>query len=123
MSFGLDVKRFSAKAANRAREVADLATHLAWESIVEGSPITGAPGQPVDAGALKGSWTENYGKLKNEILQNNPPLIYAPMIEDGTRAGRALTLRSQVGGFHSLALTRIAWGKLVDEAVRRTSTP
>lgn len=116
MSFGLDVKRFSEKAMNHARKIADRATEMAYSSIVEGSPLTGAPGQPVDTGALKGSWIIQFGPLRNEISSH---LIYAPMIEDGTRAGRALVLRSQVGGFHSLALTRIAWSKIVDEATRQ----
>lgn len=116
MSFGLDVKRWSEKAANRARAIADQATVLAHQSIVEGSPLTGAPGQPVDTGALRASWVIEFGPLRNTVTS---PLIYAPMIEDGLREGRALMLRSKVGGFHSLALTRIAWGRLVEEATRQ----
>lgn len=113
MSFGLDVKRFSEKAANNARKIADRSTEIAFGSIVEGSPLTGAPGQPVDTGNLKASWEIVFGPLRNEITTN---VVYAPIIEDGTRAGRALVLRSQVGGFHSLALTRTAWGKIVAQA-------
>lgn len=116
MSFGLDVKRFSDKVEGYRRAIAERATEIAFASIVEGSPITGAPGQPVDTGNLKGSWAIVRGPLVNLITT---PVIYAPQIEDGTRAGRALTLRSQVGGFHSLALTRVAWPRIVQAAAEQ----
>jgi hypothetical protein len=115
MSFGLDVKRFGAKVEQRIRDVADRSTQLAYESIVQGSPITGAPGQPVDTGNLKASWQIVEGPLRNEITTN---VVYAPQIEDGSRAGRALVLRSQVGGFHSVMLTRVSWGRIVEQATK-----
>lgn len=118
MSFGLDVKRFSAKVEQRIRDVAERSTEIAFASIVEGSPLTGAPGQPVDTGNLKASWQIVRGPLRNDITTN---VVYAPIIEEGTRAGRALVLRSAVGGFHSLALTRISWGKIVEEARRQVA--
>lgn len=113
MGFGLDVKRFSNKVEERVRRVQERSTQLVYESIVEGSPITGAPGQPVDTGNLKSSWQIVFGPLRAEITTD---VVYAPIIEDGTREGRALTLRSHVGGFHSVALTRVSWGRIVDVA-------
>lgn len=115
MSFGLDIKRFNAKVQQRLADIAERSTEIVYQSIVEGSPITGAPGQPVDTGNLKASWQIVRGPLRNEVTSN---VVYAPIIEEGTRGGRALTLRSQVGGFHSVALTRIAWGRIVEQATR-----
>jgi hypothetical protein len=86
-----------------------------YGSIVEGSPITGAPGQPVDTGNLRASWIRETGPTRTTITTNT---IYAPQIEDGTREGRALTLRSKVGGFHSVKLTVAAFNALVANVVK-----
>ncbi|HTG26119.1 MAG TPA: hypothetical protein VK681_39340 [Reyranella sp.] len=139
MGFGDDLARFQAKVEHRALDVHNRVCELAFQSIVNGSAITGAPGQPVDTGFLKGSWHNLIlGPLARQIVTN---AIYAPDIEDGARKGRAargigegdsqdlvgepdieLHLRSQVGGFHSVKLTRLGWEKLVAQAVREVDT-
>lgn len=111
MGFSDDVRRFQSKVDVRTKAIHDGVCDLAFSSIVEGSPVTGAPGQPVDTGNLKSSWQNKIeGPLEREIVTN---VVYAPYIEDGFGRG-PLTLRSQVGGFHSVKLTRAAWQKIVD---------
>lgn len=115
MSFKSEVLAFTAKVDRRAVAVHNKVADLAFGSIVEGSPITGAPGQPVDTGYLKGSWQNIIeGPLTRAIVT---PTLYAPEIELGIRNGRLLTLRSQVGGFRSVMLTRAGWRSIVAVAV------
>jgi hypothetical protein len=117
MSFADDIRRFNVKVDKRAKALHDGVSDLAFSSIVEGSPVTGAPGQPVDTGNLKGSWQNIIeGPLTRFIVTN---VIYAPIIEDGTRGGRTLTLRSRVGGWHSVKLTRAAWARMVEFVTQR----
>jgi hypothetical protein len=83
MGFRDDIRGFIAEVqvADRATFVA--AASLALESIVEGSPFTGAPGQPVDTGALKASWHLDFTESQAAITT---PLGYAPVIEDDLRS-------------------------------------
>ena len=117
MSFSGDVARFNANFSRRARDIHNNVSDAAYSSIVEGSPVTGAPGQPVDTGNLRGSWQNIIdGPLLRRIVTN---VLYAPYIEEGTSRGRAMVLRSQVGGFRSVALTRAGWQALVAEATAK----
>lgn len=113
MSFASDVAKFQRKVEQRGRDLHNGVCDLAFSSIVEGSPVTGAPGQPVDTGYLKGSWQNIIeGPLTRQIVTK---AAYAQNIEDGTsRFGRPLTLRSQVGGWYSVRLTRAAWTRVVE---------
>jgi hypothetical protein len=87
-----------------------------YESIVVGSPVTGAPGQPVDTGALRASWQLTFPKrTRAEIMTRQ---VYAAAIEDGVGRHGPLTLRSQVGGFHSVKLTIGNFDLLVEDVVR-----
>ena len=86
------------------------------ESVVEGSAVTGSPGQPVQSGNLKGSWIESFsGEWQWQTATNT---VYAPAIEEGEGPYGPMTLRSEVGGFHSVKLTRAGFGDLVDGVVR-----
>ncbi len=87
-------------------------------SIVEGSAITGAPGQPVDTGNLKASWHLGFESATSALISTN--VEYAPYIEDGIGRG-PMTLRSAVGGFHSVALTRMGFQKIVDSEVAKVA--
>lgn len=80
--------------------------HLA-KSILYGSAVTGAPGQPVDTRRLLESWRIQRGDESFRIFTN---LFYAPIIEDNRRGAQ---LRSKVGGFHSLKLTRAGYKAVV----------
>ena len=81
-------------------------------SIVEGSAITGAPGQPVDTGALRASW---YRLIQpDDVIAWASDLDYAPVIEDNLDNA---TLRSPVGGFHSVKMTIAGFPGIVALAV------
>lgn len=112
MSFREQITAFAKKVDGRNRRLMVGIVNEVERSIKFGSEITGAPGQPVDTGNLLNSWStfwETPG-IAASIITN---CIYAPDIEDGTRNGRAMTLRSQVGGFHSVKLTRVAFPRII----------
>jgi len=93
--------------------VVEAATDLVFESVVEGSALTGAPGQPVESGKTKGSWKKDLPEpLVGEVYSD---WFVARFVEEG----QGMTVRSATGGFHSVKLTRAAFPNIVDEAVKR----
>ena len=80
-----------------------------YRSITVGSPLTGAPGQPVKSSALLKSWRRLSQEDRRRVLIVSN-LIYAPIIEDNWRGAR---LRSSVGGFHSVKMTKAAFPLIV----------
>lgn len=82
----------------------------ALRSIVEGSELTGAAGQPVDTGFLRASWQVTFDGGSATIGSN---AAYAEPIEDGTGKHGPLTLRSKVGGFHSVKTTVANFDRIV----------
>lgn len=119
MSFASDLKSFVVRTESRLPEVVAATGVLALESIKVGSPITGAPGQPVDTGALRNSWQLEMESPLRALVSTN--IEYAPAIEEGIGPHGAMTLRSAVGGFHSRSKTIAGGQRLVDEAVRRVT--
>lgn len=125
MSFAAQVRAWAEQAERRSQQVfLDVATET-LRSVQEGHPATGAPGQPVGqgypghvGGTLRNSWTLLFRGPHTALISTN--VIYAPGIEEGIsqRTGRALTLRSSVGGFHSVALTKANFRALVEYVVR-----
>jgi hypothetical protein len=113
--FGRELRSFSVKAERVTRATFVRCTTEVQRSLVEGSPLTGAPGQPVDTGTLRASFIPRFNSLTD--WQITTPLVYAPYIEDGVRPdGVTLSLRSVVGGFHSAKLTRAGWPQIVKAA-------
>lgn len=120
MSAAGEVARFRERAIARARAVFHESVFSAHRSIVQGSPLTGAPGQPVQYGALRQSW-------QIEILSPTASRIgsrmkYARSIEDGVsyaHGGIPLTIRSKVGGTHSVQKTVANFDRIVSDAVSR----
>ena len=92
---------FSQLMASTTREVK--------RSVVEGSEITGAAGQPVDTGHLRASYHDEFESPTEWVLGTNAD--YAEEIENNERGAQ---LRSEVGGFHSIAKTRSGWQDIVD---------
>lgn len=105
----------------------------AHNSIVNGSPVTGSPGQPVGqygpgyhqgevGGTLKSSWQLRFpSKDVAEITTN---LVYAPHNEYGvTEDGRPYRQRSSVGGRFSLALTIAGMDRIVDVEANKLMRP
>jgi hypothetical protein len=109
MSFEQDMARFLSKVHSRERTLYRRCCEHVAMSVINGSPITGAPGQPVALGHLKRSWKYRIqGKRRFRIESDSP---YAGVIEDNRRGAR---LRSKVGGFHSVKLTKLGWKRIVD---------
>lgn len=122
MSFDTDLKAFTRKVSKRQRDIFVGCATEVHKSVVEGSAITGAPGQPVDVGNLKTSFTPDF--LSRWLWQDTTNANYARSIEagiqapytraDGTKVTPGpMTLLSKVGGFHSVALTRAGWQRIV----------
>jgi hypothetical protein len=111
MSFSGDLLRFRLKTEKRANAVFVNVAALTKASITDGSPVTASPGQPVDTGFLKNSWQLTFPAPNvAEIVTN---CEYARAIEDNTRGA---TLRSKVGGFHSVKYTVAGFSRLVEAA-------
>lgn len=119
MTFSEDIRRFNLKVERLTHEVFASEAGIVAEtmnSIVFGSPLTGAPGQPVDTGRLRASWQAEFPDETTAIISTNVP--YAPIIEENIRGAQ---LRSAVGGFHSVKLTILGFQRIVDNVVTRLS--
>jgi hypothetical protein len=130
MSFGDDLMRWNAKIQAQSKAVFAGTVARAHGSIVDGSSVTGSPGQPVGqygpgyhegdvGGELKSSWqTEFLAPWVAQVVTNNP---YARSNEDGIArpGGGPYTQRSTVGGRHSVKITALGIQKLVDAEVRK----
>lgn len=115
MSYADDIRRIVRRFERLPFDVyVSLATKV-HASVKEGSATTGAPGQPVDTGALRDSWILRIWRTEAEITTNKD---YAAAIEDGVGPHGPLTLRSAVGGFHSVKATIAGADLLQEEAVR-----
>jgi hypothetical protein len=128
MGFGDDLQSFATKVDGRLRDVFVGAVGDVHESITEGSEVTGAPGQPVDEGNLIGSWQPTFPE--DLVGQVATGVEYARSIEEGqqppytTERGtevtpRAMVFRSEIGGAHSVRMTRVNWDRIVEDATRR----
>ena len=111
MSFRSDLERHKRNTRARLRQTFVAATEEVHKSITIGSAITGAPGQPVDTGQLRGSWVPRF--LGPWQWRDTTNTVYAPGIEDGIGPHGQITLRSSVGGFHSVKMTRTGWPSIV----------
>lgn len=94
------------------REVAE----LALDYIVNGSPVTGAPGQPEDL--RQGQWS--ISETGPDTTTVGTADSSAPAVEDGISriTGGPVTLNSPIGGFHSVMLTHQNAEPLIKAAVR-----
>lgn len=117
MSFTSDLQAFERQTLQRLEDMHVTTVTDVHESVTEGSPVTGAPGQPVDVGTLKGSWTIDF--VSKWIGQTTTNVIYALPIEEGVGEHGPLTLRSEVGGFHSVKMTVANFDQLVEDVRRR----
>lgn len=120
MSFASDLAAFSGKLQKRANDVFVGTAIAVKDSVVNGSPITGAPGQPVDTGALKNSWQLTFESPTSALVASGGDGVesYNRVIEDNLRGAK---LRSAVGGFHSVALTVAGFDKLVAAEVAKVN--
>lgn len=113
------IEDFEAKVQKR---IVQLHARLAFamrDSVVDGSSVTGAPGQPVDTGNLRASWQLTFPSPLLARLVSSA--TYAEAIENGVGPHGPMILRSEVGGFHSVKMTRSAFPKLTDRIVREVA--
>lgn len=126
MSFADDLARFSVKVSTRSRDVFVGTVMAALASVQDGSPVTGAPGQPVDTGNLRGAWQSdvqgNVGIVACNAVGGRGVDVtpYAEQIEDGisARSGQPIHFRSERGGAHSVRQTVAGMGRLVESVAR-----
>lgn len=132
------VAAFRQKVKASQQAILEEVGRLAYQSIVDGSPLTGAPGQPVDEGELRASWKLEIGRGEVSVTTHLGGKAWAiehgvrRVLRRGTPKSRRsrrwqlkkfgtrvrLHVRSGRGGFHSVAQTRAGMQRLVDEAVR-----
>lgn len=118
LNFATALLKFSEKVKRQNKEIFDEAVDIILTSITVGSPITSAPGQPVDTGALLASWKRvDLSPSKAQVISEGLP--YTIGIEDGVGPNGPINLRSAVGGWHSVKMTRAAWHPIVQHAVDR----
>jgi hypothetical protein len=119
MSFADDLRRFVLRTqVRRQTTYVGLATRVHRSIVGDGTPdpVTTAPGQPVDTGFLRDSFTLAIGPSEATIQTN---VAYAPPIEDGVSAGGTpITFKSAVGGAHSVKLTIAGASALQADVVR-----
>ena len=96
MTFSADVGRFIEKVRKRGDALFVNTVSAVETSIKAGSPITGAPGQPVQTGALLNSWHTTFNGPVAEVSTN---IAYAEDMEDNPRG---VTLKSEEGRHHSV---------------------
>jgi hypothetical protein len=113
-TFGDDLTKFSVKTGRLEQDVFVGCTEEVHRSIVEGSEITGAPGQPVDTANLRNSWTPQF--LDANTWQDTTHVEYAEYVEDNVRG---VTFKNH--GPHSVKLTRVGFPKIVEVVTRRVN--
>lgn len=117
--FALDMAAMGASLRADVDKMFDDSVNLAAESIVNGSAITGAPGQPVEEDVLRKSWvTDKLSPTHATVTTDNP---YAESNEDGiARPGMGpYRLLSPTGGRWSISKTVAGWGRIVDAAIAK----
>ncbi|HEY4306559.1 MAG TPA: hypothetical protein VGM82_18935 [Gemmatimonadaceae bacterium] len=106
MGFRDDWARMSRRAMDDVQTVFVNSASHAYESIVNGSPVTGAPGQPVDTGRLRASWQLEF--LDANTAKISTKLSYAEAVENKWRGA---SFKNH--GPHSVKLTEAGFAQIV----------
>lgn len=118
MSIGGDLEAFLAKLERRKTALFVNTTSHVEMSIKSGSEVTGAPGQPVASGNLLNSWHTEI--VSPTLAETTTACPYAPSVENAEREdGTPIQFRSEVGGAHSVKLTRAGWPRIVDHEAEK----
>jgi hypothetical protein len=113
VSFERDLARFVKKVYDRHETLHNRVVDHVGRSIRFGSATTGAPGQPVKSGKLLASWYARHnGRWMVHWVSN---IRHARAIEHNLRGAQ---LRSKVGGFHSVKLTRAGFTRIVQTELK-----
>ena len=119
--FNREINDWLNKVDGRKRALFVNVASAVQESVRSGSQVTSAPGQPVATGNLKTSWNLEFESATTALISTN--VEYAPPIEAGVGPYGPLTLRSEVGGFGSVKLTRTGFQRLVNDEARKLGAP
>lgn len=112
ISFGTTIRKFSRKAKFDTVETYMGTTDEIHRSIVFGSEITNAPGQPVATANLRDSWIpEHTGPMQ---WQDTTKVDYAQHVEDNVRG---VTFKNH--GPHSVKLTKAGYKNIVEHVLRQ----
>lgn len=117
MSFESEIEAHKRRRDERLRRIGIECAEEVARSVVEGSELTGAPGQPVQLGTLRGSWVSAW--VSRTLWRIVTKLVYAPVIETLEGKYGPITIRSPVGGGHSVAKTRTGWQNIVKAVAAR----
>ena len=112
------IDAFERKIEKRTKEIFVKTTEELRDSMVFGSAVTGAPGQPVDTSNLKNDWLAGAKFAGAWFWRMTTNVEYAQAIEEGVGPSGPMQLQSPVGGFHSRKMTVAGFQKLVDKVVR-----
>lgn len=124
--FSDGLRDFGAELEEWVKDVRIKSAEEVHRSIVHGSEITGAPGQPVGGnpahyprgyvgGTLLNSWQLEHGE---DVSESSTNVVYAPGIEDGVGPHGPITIRSEVGGTGSVAATVSGFDRIVDHVAK-----
>ena len=121
-SFSDDIKAFTAKVEAKTQTIFVNTVAAAKDSIVLGSPITGAPGQPVAFGTLRASWNTEFELPTSARITTN--LGYAEPVElgIGPHGPVAYGAKNGIGGSHSVAHTMTGLPLLLADETRKAAT-
>lgn len=109
--FERQIEAHIAKKNARIQRIFQRSTEEVTRSVVEGSEITGAPGQRIEFGTLRGSYIPAF--LSKWLWRLTSKLVYAPVHEHLDGPGK------RAGGGHSIAKTRTGWTRIVDFVARQ----
>lgn len=116
--FGDQIRNFSLKVESRRKEHFVGVVEEATRAIVEGSELTGSPGQPVDTGRLKSSWQTVFEAPDRAVIGTN--VEYARAVEDGVGPrGTVKYGKSGIGGSHSVKLLEANIDRVSDAVAER----
>lgn len=130
-AFADQVRQFTAKAEQLSNDVYANVVSATFNSIVNGSPITGSPGQPVGqygpgyhpgevGGALKASWQVSGIETGDALISTYSP--YAVQNEYGISATDGPYVQhTTIGGRHSVAQTIGGFGRIVADEVAKAT--
>jgi hypothetical protein len=107
MSAANDLRRIAAKAQARYVEFKSRVIEETHRSIVDGSEITGSPGQPERTGKLKESWQTIVESPTSTLIASDDPA--APAVE-----GNWSDVAFHSGGPHSRDLTAAGFPRIVE---------
>lgn len=113
MSFESDIRAHMSRRDRRLQAIFRESVIELKQSVVVGSKLTGAPGQPVDTGRLRGSWIDRFLAPWRWLITT--ALVYAPIVENLPET----SIRSEVGGARSVAKSRTGWQRIVNHVAAR----